>query len=713
MPVSVFNVDDAGFGEGDSYTLFDETQHRNNMWWHLTTALFGDTGFKVFSRRWTFDIFDLNVPQGATVRRATFEKTAKTTGSNSDDPYRVSLLDPSPLHSNPVATEDGLHGGDANWLVKDATRNTPFVWSDWEPIGRVYDDSPADKDGTAIVAWGGQFNYLTDLGSGTFGAAWLASSTYTLGEVRLRIVRSNGIDNTDTPTTSRPGVNLRVEVYDVISATDRRPSGSPIATSETVSWDDLVPGVLPTSDPNTWPIFTFTGGPTITSGTNYVYKLIVDGGGVLPLGAPYIRTALDQGFDTVGDPTDAATNDAAGVFWGSGGFNQAAYPADAPHTPNPPENNDGGVLIADRVFQDDEIIVASNGSSWTIDVLHVWGHDIDSPGLGIDTELDGSFPSTTDLVQLMQDWIDDSGYDEVGTRTAIVMDPISTFGETLNEFAASDDPTDPGSVLRITYDNPQPGQATDPDPANLATDVLTDADLSWTTGAYAGTAAITHDAYFGTDPTPDAGEFQGNQPGNTFDPGPLSEGVTYFWRIDEVGPFGTTTGVVWSFTTCTRPTQATNPDPAHLAENVPTVAVLNWTPGTNPLGPITHDVYFGTDPTPDAGEFQGNQPGATFDPGLLAENTEYFWRIDEVNPCGTTTGVVWSFMTGVLGVAEGQGDVGLAVVGESTIEFAVLGESKVEIAVDGESEVGLAVDGASEIKIAVSGSATIERSEEE
>lgn len=711
MPVSVFNIDDAGFGEGDSYTTFDDTQHRNNMWWSLVTGLFGDIGFKAFSRKWILDTFDLNVPQGAIVRRVTFEKTPKTTGLNGDA-YRVSLLDPSPLHSNPVATEDGLHGGVANWIVNDPTRDTPFVWSDWEAIGRVFDDGPVQKDGTSTQSFGGQFSWLTDLGSGTFGAAWLASSTYTLGEVRLRIARNNGVNDTDAPTTSRPGVDLRVEVYNVISAADRRPSGGPIATSETVSWDSLDIGVVPFGIAS-WPTFTFTGGPTITSGTNYVYKLVVDGGGVLPLGAPYIRTALDQGFNVAGDPSPATNNDAAGVFWGSGGFNQAAYPADAPHIPNPSENNDGGLLVAGRVFQDDEVFVGINISSWTIDVLHVWGHDIDSPGSGIDTNLDGAIPSTTDFVQLIQDWIDDSGYDEAGTRTAIIMDPVSTISGALNEFATSDDPTDSGSVLRITYDNPVVGQATDPNPANGASNVLTDADLSWTTGAYAGTAAITHDVYFGTDPTPDAGEFQGNQPGNTFDPGPLSEGVTYFWRIDEVGPFGTTTGVVWSFTTCTRPSQAIDPSPSNGATTISIVATLAWTPGMNPLGPITHDVYFGTDPTPDAGEFQGNQAGATFDPGLLAENTEYFWRIDEVNPCGTTTGVVWSFTTGVLGVAEGEGAVELAVIGESTIEFAVQGESEVQIAVDGVSEVGLAVDGASEIGVAVSGSATIERSEEE
>ncbi|MBC8481695.1 MAG: fibronectin type III domain-containing protein [Planctomycetes bacterium] len=69
------------------------------------------------------------------------------------------------------------------------------------------------------------------------------------------------------------------------------------------------------------------------------------------------------------------------------------------------------------------------------------------------------------------------------------------------------------------------------------------ADLSWTAGAN----ATSHSVYFGTNPTPGAGEFQINQPGTTFDPDTMVAGTTYYWRIDEVGFGGTTTGEVWSF----------------------------------------------------------------------------------------------------------------------------------------------------------------------
>ena len=36
----------------------------------------------------------------------------------------------------------------------------------------------------------------------------------------------------------------------------------------------------------------------------------------------------------------------------------------------------------------------------------------------------------------------------------------------------------------------------------------------------------------------------------------------------------------------------------------------------------------------------------TYDPGALDFDTTYYWRVDEKNLTGTTTGTVWSFTTG-------------------------------------------------------------------
>jgi hypothetical protein len=56
-------------------------------------------------------------------------------------------------------------------------------------------------------------------------------------------------------------------------------------------------------------------------------------------------------------------------------------------------------------------------------------------------------------------------------------------------------------------------------------------------------------------------------------------------------------------------------------------------------------VYFGTDSTPDSGEYQGNTGSSSWSLPTLAESTTYYWRIDTINACGTTTGAVWSFTT--------------------------------------------------------------------
>ncbi|MHC4618340.1 MAG: CBM96 family carbohydrate-binding protein [Planctomycetota bacterium] len=87
------------------------------------------------------------------------------------------------------------------------------------------------------------------------------------------------------------------------------------------------------------------------------------------------------------------------------------------------------------------------------------------------------------------------------------------------------------------------------------------------------------------------------------------------------------------------PTVADNPYPSDQATGVATDVDLIWDAGT---GASSHDVYFGT---ASPGVFQGNQAGTTFDPGTMATSTTYYWRVDEVNANGTTTGPIWSFTT--------------------------------------------------------------------
>lgn len=85
-------------------------------------------------------------------------------------------------------------------------------------------------------------------------------------------------------------------------------------------------------------------------------------------------------------------------------------------------------------------------------------------------------------------------------------------------------------------------QAWNPNPPDGADNIGSHPVLSWKSGY----GAISHDVYFGDMYPP---EFRGNQTAETFEPGPLSGMTTYYWRVDEVTPYKTTTGSVWRFTT--------------------------------------------------------------------------------------------------------------------------------------------------------------------
>jgi len=83
--------------------------------------------------------------------------------------------------------------------------------------------------------------------------------------------------------------------------------------------------------------------------------------------------------------------------------------------------------------------------------------------------------------------------------------------------------------------------------------------------------------------------------------------------------------------------QASDPNPPDGVTVVGINADLSWISGPYVT---SHDVYFGTSSLP---PFVCNQTDTTFDPGTMADNTKYYWRIDEVNKWGKTIGEVWSF----------------------------------------------------------------------
>ncbi len=91
-----------------------------------------------------------------------------------------------------------------------------------------------------------------------------------------------------------------------------------------------------------------------------------------------------------------------------------------------------------------------------------------------------------------------------------------------------------------------PGQASEPSPVEGAVNVELNTILNWT----AGVNTVTHLVYFGTEFSP---PLVSEQTTIGFDPGPLDNWTTYFWRIDEVNSYGRTPGRLWNFTTIAPP----------------------------------------------------------------------------------------------------------------------------------------------------------------
>jgi GMP synthase-like glutamine amidotransferase len=79
---------------------------------------------------------------------------------------------------------------------------------------------------------------------------------------------------------------------------------------------------------------------------------------------------------------------------------------------------------------------------------------------------------------------------------------------------------------------------------------------------------------------------------------------------------------------------------------------LLWQKGVFAVSENCHDVYFGTSgsevlnaTTSATGIYKGRQTSRLFDPVQLIPNTNYYWRIDDVNGSSVHTGNVWSFKT--------------------------------------------------------------------
>ncbi|MHC4146939.1 MAG: LamG-like jellyroll fold domain-containing protein, partial [Planctomycetota bacterium] len=189
-----------------------------------------------------------------------------------------------------------------------------------------------------------------------------------------------------------------------------------------------------------------------------------------------------------------------------------------------------------------------------------------------------------------------------------------------------------------------PKTAYNPDPADGAEFVDPNATFTWT-GGY---GSKLHTVYLG-DNYDDVSNAAGGMPlgSPSYDPDTLEREKILFWRVDEFDGFETHKGDVWSFTT---PGAAGSLQPANGAVDVQMIETLSWTAADNAA---SHELYFGTDADAvnDATAVSPEYIGAralgseSYDPGKLAWDAAYYWRVDEVYAAETVKGLVWSFAT--------------------------------------------------------------------
>jgi glucuronoarabinoxylan endo-1,4-beta-xylanase len=105
-------------------------------------------------------------------------------------------------------------------------------------------------------------------------------------------------------------------------------------------------------------------------------------------------------------------------------------------------------------------------------------------------------------------------------------------------------------VLNQSVSNVFVGVASNPVPASGASGIALNSLLSWTPGSN----TLNHAVYLGVSSnavaqdTPSSPDYQGVVSTTNFSPS-LGAGMTYYWRVDEVGNLNTNTGAVWSFST--------------------------------------------------------------------------------------------------------------------------------------------------------------------
>jgi hypothetical protein len=170
-------------------------------------------------------------------------------------------------------------------------------------------------------------------------------------------------------------------------------------------------------------------------------------------------------------------------------------------------------------------------------------------------------------------------------------------------------------------------------PANGVTGVPSTPTLTWN----AVSGANSYEVYFGTTPSPALVTIVTT---TAFQPGILTGGTTYFWRVVAKSSNASATSTTYSFTTA-GPTTA-GPvllSPANGATGVPLTTVMKWNAVP---GATAYDLYIGTTTTPAR---IGSIGGTAVTVSGFHAATTYYWRVVARTASGSYSSDLWSFRT--------------------------------------------------------------------
>jgi len=190
-----------------------------------------------------------------------------------------------------------------------------------------------------------------------------------------------------------------------------------------------------------------------------------------------------------------------------------------------------------------------------------------------------------------------------------------------------------------------PLKASVPNPAHTADNASWHPTLTWVPGR----SAAEHVVYFG-DNYDDVAEgapstYQGTVTEPSFNITSLTIGQTYYWRVDEVNESDIWTGDVWSFKVA--PIISWNPSPYNdeVAVFTDPCTTFSWNPGTDTS---ESQLYLGTSSDSLALETTISHTGLSrysYNKTGLANDQDYYWRVDQVIDGNTLAGDVWHFTT--------------------------------------------------------------------